>query len=265
MTAGLAEKDLVHIIETTFYEDMTALCTSLPGSFLRREPDMLIYASGIPFGLVNGVLGPRFGSRMIAKRTEVAMAHFERTKLPMMWILGPSSAPKHLERALLKRGMIKGEVMPGMAIDLKDVKREPLPSGLRIRRVNDMESLRICCRTVSEGFEVPQEVRERFSGLLENFDIGPTRRMFLGLLNGRPASSSVLVLHEEAAAIYCVATVPEARGKGIGTAITRETLLAAKDEGHEVAVLEASAMGLPVYRRMGFRELCHFRTLTWSP
>jgi len=49
------------------------------------------------------------------------------------------------------------------------------------------------------------------------------------------------------------------------TAITQEPLQIAKNAGYEVAVLEASEMGLPIYRKLGFRELCEFRTFTWSP
>jgi hypothetical protein len=41
--------------------------------------------------------------------------------------------------------------------------------------------------------------------------------------------------------------------------------MAAKVEGYDVAVLEASSMGFPVYKRIGFRQLCEFRTYTWSP
>lgn len=78
-------------------------------------------------------------------------------------------------------------------------------------------------------------------------------------------AASLVVLREDVASIYCVATLPEARGRGIGTAITREPLLEAKNGGYDVAVLEASEMGLPVYRRLGFKELFEFKTLTWSP
>jgi predicted acetyltransferase len=47
--------------------------------------------------------------------------------------------------------------------------------------------------------------------------------------------------------------------------MTREPLRIAKDAGYDVAVLEASEMGLPIYRRLGFKELCEFRTYVWSP
>jgi GNAT superfamily N-acetyltransferase len=51
-----------------------------------------------------------------------------------------------------------------------------------------------------------------------------------------------------------VATVPAARGLGIGAAITLQPLLEARDQdGYKYAVLFSTEMGVPVYQRIGFR------------
>jgi ribosomal protein S18 acetylase RimI-like enzyme len=60
-------------------------------------------------------------------------------------------------------------------------------------------------------------------------------------------------------------TLREARGRGIGTAMTRELLLLAKDMGYDFAVLQSSEKGLPVYEKMGFKEYCRIKTYSWSP
>jgi len=265
MIGGFQEKELVQAIEKTYYQDTAALCTSSPGSFLRRETDMTIYASGLPVAIFNGVLGPRFSSKTISKRIEAAMAHFKEIGVPMSWVLGPSSAPKDLESALVMRGLIPGDVTPGMAIDLDDVEPVPTPAGLKVKQVKDMRSLRICSQAVCDGFEFPKEATHKFRNILHGNGLDPSHRWFLGLMNGRPVATSAMILHEDVAAIYCVATLPNFRGRGIGTAITREPLQVAKSAGYRVAVLEASAKGLPVYERIGFKELCRFRSLTWSP
>lgn len=265
MIGGFAEEELVRAIETTYYEDIVALSAGIPGSFSRRESDMIIYSSGLPANFLNGVLGPRFSSKTVSKRIELAMTRFKKMRLPMRWVLGPSSTPLGLEGLLLRKGMISGAAIPGMAIDLKTVESEPLPSGLEIRRAEDMRSIRTCGKTVARGFEFPQDVGEGFRRLIEGYGLGTKHRWLLGYWKGRPVAASLVVLREDVASIYCVATVPEARGRGIGTAITREPLLEAKNDGYSVAVLEASEMGLPVYEKLGFKELFEFKTLTWSP
>ena len=265
MIGGFEEKELIRAIERTYYEAIIALCTNIPGSFLRREPDMIVFSSGLPMALLNGVLGPRFGSSDFSERAEVAMSHFKNTGLPMRWVLGPSSTPSELDDFLLRQGLVSEWRTPGMAIDLRTVNSEPLPSGLEIQQVEDRESLRTCSDTMADGFEIPGNIRDGWRELIDSYGMSSTRRWFLGLLNGKPVAVSLLVLHEDVAGVYNIATIPEARRKGIGTAITREPLQIAKNAGYKVAVLEASEMGLPTYRRLGFRELCEFRTYTWSP
>ena len=152
-----------------------------------------------------------------------------------------------------------------MAIDLGHMRSEPLPPGFEVRQIKDMESLRICSDITAEVFEVPRDMWGTWWNLIRDFGIDSTRRWFLGLLNGKPVSTSLLVLHEDAAGVYMVATLKEARRKGAGFAMTREPLLLARDVGHRVAVIEASEMGFPVYERLGFRELCEFRTFVRLP
>lgn len=265
MIGGFAEKELIRAIETTYYEAITTLSTGIQGSFSRREPDMIVYSSGIPMALLNGVIDPRFGTCDLLERTEAAMSHFKKTGLPMRWVLGPSSTPSELDDFLLNHGFVSERTTPGMAIDLGTVNREPLPPGLEIQQVEDRESLRTCGDTMADGFEIPENIRGGWRELIDGYGMSSTRRWFLGSLDGEPVAVSLLVLHEDVAGVHNITTTPVARRKGIGTAITREPLQIAKDVGYDVAVLEASEMGLPIYRRLGFKELCEFRTYVWSP
>jgi ribosomal protein S18 acetylase RimI-like enzyme len=56
-------------------------------------------------------------------------------------------------------------------------------------------------------------------------------------------------------AIANVGVVPQARRRGIGEAMTGRALSDAVRAGCTAAYLQASAMGYPVYERMGFREV----------
>ncbi|MGD0205394.1 MAG: GNAT family N-acetyltransferase [Dehalococcoidia bacterium] len=226
---------------------------------------MIIVSTGLHMALLNSVLGPRFNANNLSKRTEVAMSHFRNTRLPMTWILGPSSAPPELDDFLLGQGLVSEQKTPGMAIDLRDVNPEPLPSGFEIQQVEDMNSLSICSDISAEVFEVPKDIRGGWGDIIRSIGINPTYRWFLGILNGRPVSISLLALHDGVAGIYNVATLSDARGKGLGSAMTREPLIHARKAGYDVAVLEASELGLPVYKRLGFRKLCEFKTFTSSP
>jgi len=53
-----------------------------------------------------------------------------------------------------------------------------------------------------------------------------------------------------------VGTVPEFRGKGYGSAVTLAAMDWAREMGEELAILHATEMGKPVYRRLGFEAHC---------
>jgi predicted GNAT family acetyltransferase len=65
-------------------------------------------------------------------------------------------------------------------------------------------------------------------------------------------SVSLVVIHDEVAGVYSVATLPDARRQGLGACITALPLHQLAGQGVERAVLHASSMGYPVYQKLGF-------------
>jgi ribosomal protein S18 acetylase RimI-like enzyme len=56
------------------------------------------------------------------------------------------------------------------------------------------------------------------------------------------------------AGIYCVATLPAERGKGLGAHVTAEALRRAHAMGYRVGILQSSAAGHTIYLRLGFED-----------
>ena len=83
-------------------------------------------------------------------------------------------------------------------------------------------------------------------------------RHYLCRERGVPVAISRLLLASGVAMIHGVATVPEARRRGIGTAVTLAALQGARRLGHRIAVLQASSMGQGPYRRLGFRYVAGY-------
>jgi GNAT superfamily N-acetyltransferase len=75
----------------------------------------------------------------------------------------------------------------------------------------------------------------------------------LGRLDGRPVATATFLLAAGIVGIYDVSTVPDARRRGIGTAMTVAALQAGRAAGYEVAFLQPSPMGRNLYERLGFR------------
>ena len=89
-------------------------------------------------------------------------------------------------------------------------------------------------------------------------------RSYVGCLQGRPVATAQLFLAAGVAGIYCVATAPEARRRGIATALTLAALREARDMGYCAGILQSTAMDFSVYRRLGLRHPCTSSHFYWS-
>ena len=69
------------------------------------------------------------------------------------------------------------------------------------------------------------------------------------------------IVNHGVAGIYWVGSLAEARGRGVGRAITAAATNAGFDLGAEFASLQASPMGEPVYRAMGYETIYDYRLL----
>ena len=88
---------------------------------------------------------------------------------------------------------------------------------------------------------------------------------FIGYYKGKLVAISLVCFKQGVAGIYFVGTIKEARGKGIGTAITYAAVKEAQERGYEIVILHASKMGYNVYKKMGFNEVGQINFLTWRP
>jgi GNAT superfamily N-acetyltransferase len=181
-----------------------------------------------------------------------------------IWWFAPEVRAADWSPYLLPHGFVLDQRTPGMAADLAGLSApEPL-APVEIRRVEDLETLDLWVRTFVAGYEVP----ETWAGPMlrvyrDLLGANAPMRYYLAHLDGRPVATATLFLAAGVAGIYDVATLPSARGRGIGTAVTLVPLLDARGTGYRVGILQSSPRGLPVYERMGFRTVCRMEHFFW--
>jgi ribosomal protein S18 acetylase RimI-like enzyme len=223
------------------------------------EPDLRWYTTpGVPVPLFNHVYFTRLAQEEnIDARIEGVMGSFAEHEVPFMWSIGPFTQPPDLGARLESRGLSRADELPGMAVDLQAINEDvPAPSALATERVSNTEVLRECIEVMRVGFELPELTSEVFfeafstMGLTEESPL----RSYVGRLEGEAVAASSLLLAAGVAGIYNVATLPKARRQGLGAAVTLEGLREARELGYRIAVLQSSAMGFGVYRRMGFEQ-----------
>jgi len=143
------------------------------------------------------------------------------------------------------------QIEPETVMILSDLpERVEGKSGLIIKGVVTSDELSHFQETAAKGFSLPEGAGP-FAITAQIRDL-PDVELFVGYANGLPASTSMLIKTESAAGIYWVATREEYRGRGFGEAMTRHAALAGRVKGCAFASLQATAMGRPVYERIGF-------------
>jgi GNAT superfamily N-acetyltransferase len=190
----------------------------------------------------------------------------KRVRLFTWWMEPPLQASEW-EEVLSKHGFGFSNGTPGMAMDLHEMNESRQPvDGFDIRIVSDAESLRQWVKVFVKGFGLPADWEEPWFQVAHKMGLDFPNRSYLGYLNGQAVSTSSVFYGGGVAGIYCVATVPEARGKGIGAAMTLKPLQEARSMGCRVGILQSSEMGYPVYKRLGFKHLCQIENfyLTFS-
>jgi GNAT superfamily N-acetyltransferase len=82
-----------------------------------------------------------------------------------------------------------------------------------------------------------------------------TWRMYEARLDGSPASVLATTEVDGDCGIWWVATVPEARGRGLSRDLLRVALADARERGMETSTLQATKLGRRVYERVGYTDL----------
>lgn len=146
---------------------------------------------------------------------------------------------------------------PGMAVDLQTLPKSPsMAEGLEIHIVEDEAELRTWAHVFTLGYGMPPDWESAIFELWSELGLDFPIQNYLGYLDGEPVSTSTVFYGAGVAGIYDVATLPEARGRGLGTALTLVPLLDARQAGYRIGILQSSEMGFSVYQKMGFQHLC---------
>lgn len=215
--------------------------------------------------IITGIKDPfanmAFGMRVPDAENRV-LAITERLKeleCPGLFWVGPCTSPENLDEILIQNGWSHLASPPAMAIDLEFLVAPTLLQGFQLQRVTSTQELAVWHQAIAKGFGMSVEVAEMFA-------LNPSDqiRFYTAFLNDEVVGTTALIFQNGVAGIYCLSTLPEFRARGIGTALTALPLLEARSEGYRIGTLQSSKMGLPVYTRLGFQEVCKLKMFSFG-
>ncbi len=257
MIVNTEDPGLVSAIEANLAECLIDCVACLDGD-IRKTPEVTLLACTWPDAFVNGAFLARFDAATADAQIDTVVRAYDERHSGVSWWVGPNTRPTDLGARLATRGFER-DSMPGMAIDLTEERLSRRFAGpeLVITQPTGDDDIVSWVNVMVAGSSLPDEY------YAHSLQIGRCQvnrpnsefAYFIGAVDGRAVCVSCVYLDAGIAGIYSVATLADARRRGYGAEVTMAGLRYAAQHGYRVGALEASALGEPVYRRMGFRTV----------
>lgn len=259
MVDNWAPPDLHARAHENYLELFRALARIVPDGAIHEEDGVLMARTGPLLPMCNAVILSRTPADMPAL---LARARDFFAPAVAVWALTTRGADTDTVRTAAFAAGLSPDPSPEMVLEPIARADARAPAGtLRIEPVRDRAALRIYNDTMTAGFGGEWAHPDILSRpALLNV---PGMTHYVGWLDRAPVATAMLLSSHRIAGIFNVSTIPAFRRRGIGTEMTWRAALDGRAEGCTAAALQATEMGLPVYQRMGFRQVTTYTV--WLP
>jgi GNAT superfamily N-acetyltransferase len=195
-----------------------------------------------------------------------AQAFFaERDRGFSVWARGGRDEDRDLLGAAEAAGLQSVYEMPEMVLERR-AEVQPLPPGVELRQLSSDRDAEDYWRIAAASYATLGFPPETFGFYADHAGLRAENvAAFIAYLDGKPVSIAMTIVNHDVAGIYWVGSLEEARGMGLGRATTAATTNAGFDMGADLASLQASPMGRPIYSAMGYESVYDYRLLMSPP
>jgi acetyltransferase (GNAT) family protein len=246
-----ADQRLIEAADKNFIGSYRKLVEHSPGGEAHEFRGVFAFVTGLPIGMFNGCIVARPGA---LEDVTAALDWVEKRDMPhRLWVheeLTDGLAPTLRERGMEPHSWL----LPQMVLEGPP---EPPASaaGVTVKSVSDGRSLDEFRQVIVDDGTPEYVARRLFSDAIA---ADPDVELMLASLDGRAVGTSLAIRTDEVAGVYAVGTLANARRRGVGTAATWAAVAAGRAWSCDTVVLQASDMGFPIYRAMGFRTIVRY-------
>ncbi len=195
-------------------------------------------------------------AELIARASEFFGAKDRRFSV---WVKAGQSEDDDLAAAAEAAGFEAVYEMPEMVLR-KRPEPPALAPGAELRKLEELDQATDFWRVAIESYADIGFPPEIFSGYTNHAGLlAENVAAFIAYLDGEPVSIAMTIVSDAVAGIYWVGSRKQARGRGLGRAVTTAATAAGFDLGANVASLQASPMGKPIYLAMGYEVAFDYR------
>jgi ribosomal protein S18 acetylase RimI-like enzyme len=182
------------------------------------------------------------------------MLKISHNELPNLLTVPENS---EMQECLESSGMFPWFTQRGMAIKLASFIQEPNNPVQHFKRVESKEEAALFAEIASAGFQYNVDHRIIEVLLKNTYSV----RFFLGKHDNTFASCGLSYYDSKGnAGLYMIATLPQYRGLGLGKSMTIRLMNDCLKENIRLCTLQASALGEPIYTKLGFKPFKNIYT-----
>lgn len=222
----------------------------LDGHVIHEVDGVVVCLSNLPDDEQNATLierEPKDAAAALSQAERVFRAHGRNLGVDVERGRHPN-----VDAALRAMGLEVVVTRPAMAVRVEEVAPPQVPEVVELVRVTEPGLLADLVEVEIAAFETGRADAE---GLLAPSQLSlPNVRHYAAIADGRAVAQAVTNTQRGAVGIFGVATLPEFRRRGVGTAITAFAIDDVRAEA-DLAWLQSTEMGKPLYERMGFRRV----------
>lgn len=248
------EAQLVSAANQSYLGSYRTLVRHCPDGEIREAGGVFAFATGLPVSQFNGcvVVEPAIPSEF-----GTALDWLAGLGLPhRLWV--SEELTTRLGGVAVAHGYERGMwPYPGMVLDRVSVPAEP-SAGVTVEPVGESGLDEYHQVFVAHGR--PVELASQM--FPPAFAADPDIQLFIGRLEGQAVGTAVAIRTGDVSGVYAVGTLPAARRRGVGSALTWAAVAAGRAWGCDTIVLQASEMGFPMYAAMGFRTVVRYTQFT---
>jgi hypothetical protein len=237
-----------------------------PGAAIEAEPGWLFGAGSATHPVISNAAFRRDDS-VDPKEFVVRAGEFfaKRKRGFSIWVRAGQAADDDLAAAAEAAGFQAVYAMPEMLLG-EALATEPLPTGAELRRLSEPDDVPDFWQVAKAAYASNGFPPEVFAGYTDHSRLLAQDIVAFAIhLDGEPASIAMTIVSHRVAGIYWVGSVERARGLGLGRAVTVGATNAGFALGAEIASLQASPMGKPIYDKLGYETAYEYRLLMSPP
>lgn len=250
------EKDLLQSVIQGLLDTFRSatLCSPLPQADFKETDFNSLYAWGIDYAIGNGVIEKNHDRIPSEEEIDRTIQYFSEKKLPFMWW---SSA-----QVLESKGFQFGGVLTGIALSLAEgIPAKPeMPGNLKIKIAESDDDMNSFAELTANVYGLNSKAQEEWRELNTAIQKRAEQIYFLAYLDDLPVGAVALSVSPSSSGIWSLATLPESRKLGIGSALVHAAMVEAKKREHAkvIAILMPKGMAWGLFTKLGFKEVCEF-------